>query len=52
MMRPGRQAVATMKKRAMRGPLADVTVKLSELQDRAGTLGMIARLKAAIEDGD
>ena len=46
------QAVATMKKRAMRGPLEDVTVKLSELQDRAGALGMIARLKAAIEDGD
>ena len=46
------QAVATMKQRAMRGPLEDVTVRLGELQDRAGTLGMIARLKAAVEAGD
>ncbi|MCH8813494.1 MAG: ROK family protein [Chloroflexi bacterium] len=46
------QAVATMKRKAMRAPLADVTVKLGQLQDRAGTLGMIARLKAAVEDGD
>jgi len=38
------QAIATMQERAMRGPLSDVTVKLGELQDRAGTLGMIARL--------
>jgi glucokinase len=45
------QAVATMKQRAMRAPLEDVTVKLGELQDRAGTLGMIARLRAAVEEG-
>lgn len=38
------QAIATMRQRAMRGPLSDVTVKLGVLQDRAGTLGMIARL--------
>lgn len=39
------QALAAMKQRAMRGPLEDVTVKLGVLKDRAGTLGMIARLR-------
>ncbi len=43
------QAIVTMQQRAMRGPLMDVSVKLGELQDRAGTLGMIARLSDEFE---
>jgi glucokinase len=38
-----------MEERAMSSPLEDVTLGLAELGDRIGSLGMIARIKQAVE---
>ncbi|MFQ5472828.1 MAG: ROK family protein, partial [Dehalococcoidia bacterium] len=46
------EARRVMEERAMRGPLQDVRLGLATLGDRVGSLGMIARLKAAVEAGD
>jgi glucokinase len=42
------EAQRVMEERAMRAPLEDVTLGLAELGDRAGSLGMIARLRDAV----
>jgi glucokinase len=42
------EARRVMEERAMRAPLEDVTLGLAELGDRAGSLGMIARLRDAV----
>lgn len=42
------EARRVMEERAMRAPLEDVRLGLAELGDRAGSLGMIARLQDAV----
>lgn len=42
------EARRVMEERAMRAPLEDVTLGLADLGERAGSLGMIARLRDAV----
>lgn len=45
------EAERVMRDRAMRSPLEDVRLGISELGDRVGSLGMIGRLRDAMGDG-